>query len=308
MHDDALSRAALELASHEGPLDGGTLVRIAREAGSDAPSFHATALSTGDDTRRREWLAGLAPGAEGSLACGEAQRGETTILVAAPRLGHLVAISEAPYRVRASLEVELVDPVLYVLDATGETRAYEVLSSPAEVDLGDDIELPARLQLVATGAHGPRPVAVLELGAPVSAAALAPDLTSRERLTALASTDDPSPLRVSHLLDRLAREHAEAVCAEGVVGHELEPGLEPEARIRRSGVSARHVGEVVARGADEIAAWTALAASPSHIFALRDRRFTDAGIGLATDASGRACLVVLLAAWPRYVGIRTSAD
>ena len=35
--------------------------------------------------------------------------------------------------------------------------------------------------------------------------------------------------------------------------------------------------------------------------ALLDRRFTDAGAGMATDARGRTCLVVMLAAWPRLV-------
>ena len=40
---------------------------------------------------------------------------------------------------------------------------------------------------------------------------------------------------------------------------------------------------------------------PGHAAALVDRRFTDVGIGEVT-AHGRRCVVVSLAAWPRYVG------
>lgn len=306
-HDDALARTAAALALADGPVDGARLVRVAREAGSDAPAFHAIAIAPGDDVRRAAWLLDLSVGAEGSLACGEAASAGRTILVAAPLLGHLVVVGEGPpYRVRASLERELLSPVLYVLDAEGHTTAHALDASPAELDIDPDVSLPARLQLVATGEHGPRPIAVLELGAGAPAVPAAPsgdDVTPRERLRWLGDPDDPSPLRVSHLLDRVALAHAEAVCAAGLVGHELEPGREPEARLRASGVAARHVGEVVARGDDEAAAWTALATSPSHLLALRDRRFTDAGIGTASDAEGRMCVVVLLAAWPRWVGV-----
>ena len=65
---------------------------------------------------------------------------------------------------RRVVERELLSPVLYVLDGEGRTTAFAMSASPEEIDLGDVI-LPARVQLVATGEHGPRPVAVLELGA-----------------------------------------------------------------------------------------------------------------------------------------------
>jgi uncharacterized protein YkwD len=72
--------------------------------------------------------------------------------------------------------------------------------------------------------------------------------------------------------------------------------------LRDAGVSARLVGETVARAADHGAAFAAFERSPSHRLTLLERRFTDAGIGEVKDRDGHSCVVVLLAAWPRYVG------
>jgi hypothetical protein len=38
--------------------------------------------------------------------------------------------------------------------------------------------------------------------------------------------------------------------------------------------------------------------------ALIDRRFTDYGAATAYDTHGAACVVVMLAAWPRLIGTR----
>ena len=65
-------------------------------------------------------------------------------------------------------------------------------------------------------------------------------------------------------------------------------------------MSARVVGETVARGRDLRGALEALSESPSHRMTLVDRRFTDVGYGTAT-AHGATCVVALFAAWPRYV-------
>jgi uncharacterized protein YkwD len=108
-------------------------------------------------------------------------------------------------------------------------------------------------------------------------------------------------LRPHRLLALAAAEHAEAVCRAGRAAHELERGRDPRARAAERGVEARELGEVIARGANEGAAFAALARSPSHRAALADRRFTDAGAGVATDGRGRACVVVMLASWPRLV-------
>jgi uncharacterized protein YkwD len=109
-------------------------------------------------------------------------------------------------------------------------------------------------------------------------------------------------LRSNRLLDHLAQEQARFVCGSGQVGHESEPGRDPEQRLAKAGVEARRVGEVVARAENEAAAWSSLERSPAHRMSLLEPGFTDGGYGLALDASGRTCVVVLLAAWPRYVG------
>ena len=84
------------------------------------------------------------------------------------------------------------------------------------------------------------------------------------------------------------------------VAHELDDGADPERRLRAAGISARVVGEVVARGASAGDAVEGLARSPSHRMTVVDRRFTDGGQGVAV-AGGRTCVVVLLAAWPRVM-------
>jgi uncharacterized protein YkwD len=98
----------------------------------------------------------------------------------------------------------------------------------------------------------------------------------------------------------VAERHARSVCDSGRVAHELRPGRDPESRLAEAGVSARLVGETIARSTDSSSAFGALQRSPSHLMTLLDRRFTDAGVGLARDRAGRCCAVVLLASWPRY--------
>ena len=100
----------------------------------------------------------------------------------------------------------------------------------------------------------------------------------------------------------MAAEHAQAVCASGHVGHEPQPGQDPQARLLRAGVRARRVGETVARAEDSAAAFQAFERSPAHRLSLLEPGFTDAGFGEASDAHNHSCVVILLAAWPRYVG------
>jgi uncharacterized protein YkwD len=102
------------------------------------------------------------------------------------------------------------------------------------------------------------------------------------------------------LLALEAEAHAARICRTGRVVHELEPGADPEARLAGRGIRARVVGEAVARARDVGAAFDVLEASPGHRMTLVDRRFTDVGVGVAAWGRDRTCLVVLLAAWPRY--------
>ena len=114
-------------------------------------------------------------------------------------------------------------------------------------------------------------------------------------------------MRVNRLRRGVAAAHARGVCDGGRVAHELEPGADPEQRLRRVGISARLVGETVARASSPGSAFGAFERSPSHRLTLLERSFTDAGIGKVTDAQGRSCVVVLLAAWPRYPALERRA-
>jgi uncharacterized protein YkwD len=104
------------------------------------------------------------------------------------------------------------------------------------------------------------------------------------------------------LLREAATEHARAVCREGRVAHELERGQGPEARLASAGLSARLLGEAIARATDADSALHALEQSPSHLLTLIEPSFTDVGVGAASDGHGKSCFVVLLCAWPRYQG------
>jgi uncharacterized protein YkwD len=74
--------------------------------------------------------------------------------------------------------------------------------------------------------------------------------------------------------------------------------------LAKAGLDARLLGEAIARAEDTDSALHALQNSPSHLYTLLDPRFTDFGIGVAKDQAEKFCYVVLLCAWPRYVGKR----
>jgi len=109
-------------------------------------------------------------------------------------------------------------------------------------------------------------------------------------------------LRDNRLLREAATHHAQSVCAKGRVAHEVEAGEGPDARLAQAGLSARVLGEAIARAEDTRTALHALENSPSHLYTLLDPRFTDFGVGVAQDSAQKTCFVVLLCAWPRYIG------
>jgi uncharacterized protein YkwD len=173
------------------------------------------------------------------------------------------------------------------------------------------------VQLLARGRLGPRPIAERVVpaveGGPATAgsdpsdgdaAATGPEaaVSIAQRLLTLRSRSGRPPLRDNALLAGVAAAHAQRVCAQGLVAHELVPGGDPKQRLTAAGVTARRVGETVARAESPGAAFAAFEHSPSHRLTLLEAGFTDSGIGEAKDAQGRVCVVVLLAAWPRYVG------
>lgn len=290
--DDAvLGELAARHALDHTPPDA--LLEAARARGASFPSMHVVTLADDDVAGRDAWLAALARRGLGPLRCGEALSETSRVVAAAPAQGQLMRDGRL---LRVRLAEGFSSPVVYVRPHGVEPVAVGVEEGVALVDL-DAIESPAELQLVASGPDGPRPVAALRIGAadPEQEETLPTDASL---LSLLRARVGAGALRPNRILARVAEDHAEAVCASAHVAHDLGDGGDARERLRRAHLEARHVGEVVARAADEADAWRALARSPSHRAAIGDRRFTDVGIA-HVEARGHSCLVVVLAAWPR---------
>lgn len=290
VEEASLAQAALELAQ-ERELSGAALRRALRVAGSDLP--HGWARRFHDRESARQWLREL--DVDAPLACGWAEGPQILTVIAGARAGTLAIEGE---RARASVADGFREAHLVVRD--GEDRLHRLALEGGEASLADLIQ-PLVVQLVATGPRGPRPVAERRVGT-APAAQVAGSGTIERRLDALRSVRGASPLRPNRLLTAAASRHARAICTAGVAAHRLAES-DPESRLAREGIEARVVGEAVARvdpGEDPL---QILVESPGHAAALTDRRFTDVGVGEAT-ARGRRCVVVSLAAWPRFVGRR----
>ncbi len=296
-HDDVLAEAASVLMLEGGDPTGTELVAAARRAGSDAPTVHALAIHDGSDARIASWLTRLEERLRAPIVCGQARGQERILVLAAPQAGRIETGEEG--QLSFVLAAGFSEPTVFFEDARGTIERFELDGSRAPIP--SHLEPPLRVQLVARGPDGPRPVAERTLGEANVATNPGMESSLEERIGALRSRAHASALRPHRLLASLAREHAERVCRVGHAAHELEPGRDPRARARERGLVARHIGEVVARGASVNAAFDALTRSASHRAALSDRRFTDAGAGIAEDSRGRVCVVVMLAAWPRLV-------
>jgi uncharacterized protein YkwD len=315
-----LSQAAAELLLAGQPPSSEQLSSAIRAAGSDLVGVHAYFWRAGEHSAPA-WLAELARRADAKLVCGFAQSAAARLLLAAPRAGSLAPLSAKSTRIRGTLAARFRDAELVVSDGDDELQRITLSRSELVhgVALPEMLPRPALVQLLARGPAGPRPLAERILPAedhPVPAAranahasepaeaeaddANEPSLFSS--LSALRKEHRRPSLRANQLLDRVASEHAQRVCGEGRVAHELEPGEDPERRLREAGVEAQRVGETVARARSGAAALAAFERSPSHRLTLLEPGFTDAGVGKADDAQGRHCVVILLAAWPRFVG------
>lgn len=316
MADDDLANAAgVLLLAGEAP-GSDELVRAVRDAGSDAVLVHALFSTDDDRGRTARWLGELRRRADAELVCGEAQSGRARLLIASARGGTLAPLTAASSVVRGTLTPGFSRAELVIADANG--RLTRLGLEPAMlrdgIPLAQDLARPATIQLVARAASGPRPVAervlpstgARPLGPTPVGEVATPTEASRAELQALLAelrqARGHSPVRVNRLLSVVAQQHAAAVCRDGRLAHQLTPGSDPQARLAQAGVTARLVGETIARASDAHAAFTEFADSPSHLLTLLEPRFTDAGIGASKAADGRACVVVLLAAWPRYVG------
>ncbi len=286
----SLAEAALELAQ-ERELSGAALRRALRVAGSDL--LHGWARRFRDRDDAQVWLRAL--DADAPLACGWAEGERVVTVVAGARAGTLQIDGE---HARASVVEGFRDAHLVVRD--GEDRLHRLALEDGRASL-EGLVQPLVVQLVATGPRGPRPVAQRRVGR-AERPQIAGTGSIASRLDALRSVRGASPLRPNRLLTAAANRHARAICAAGVAAHRLAES-DPESRLAREGIEARVVGEAIARTAPGEDALQALVESPGHEAAITDRRFTDVGVGQVT-AHGRRCVVVSLAAWPRFVGRR----
>jgi uncharacterized protein YkwD len=305
--DEGLAEAAALLLL-EGRRIGETDITAAlRSARSDLPSARALSVHPDDQGAVRGWLRRVGNRSKAPLVCGEASSGERRVVLAAAREGWLALEGD---QVRARVADGFGEPHLVVRDADDRLwrHALDPGALEARAQLPEGLAHPLTIQLMATGPQGPRPVAVRTTGSgpsalPTSAGGATPTgdtFPVADRLTRLRDAHGASPLRDNRLLTEEAAAHAARVCETRRVAHELDPGADPEARLGRRNIHARVVGETVVRARTARTGFATLADSPGHLMTLTDRRFTDVGIGQARDRSGHTCLVILLAAWPRY--------
>lgn len=329
--DEALSEAAAELllAGRFKPT-AEELIAAVRAAGSDGVGLHALYMpaETSEAAARSAyggWLSEQRQRADAALLCGHAASEHGQLWITSASGGTLRPISAGEHIVvRGALSPGFERAELVVSAQDGQLARYGVsaaqLAKGVELDPEEASGLcreACTVQLVARGSSGPRPVAERWVraaasthavgGAEDTSAARAPAAERRDLgLTALiaelrAARGRPK-LRVNSLLSQAASAHAKAVCERGQVAHEVEAGQGPEARLERVGLSARVLGEAIARADDAPAAFAALQRSPSHLFTLLDARFTDFAVGVADDRAGKRCYVVMLCAWPRAIG------
>ncbi len=290
--EDALSEAAASLML-AGARDPEAIARALRQSGSDLPHVRLGIFPIDGDPR--SWLAQLED--EAPLVCGRASGPEQLWLLVGARGGGLVPTEEG---FRVELAPGFSEARVAMRDAQGELLRVSV-ERGAVVQPPPHLQPPLQIQLVATGGSGPRPLAVRYVGGRPLGRSVQGEGGPRARLRALRAARGVSELRDNRLLAREAARHAAQVCRAGRARHVLRANADPEARLAARGIRARVVGEVVVRAASEEAAFDALLGSPDHRMALVDRRFTDVGIGRRRQGTG-VCLVVTLAAWPRYVG------
>jgi uncharacterized protein YkwD len=95
-------------------------------------------------------------------------------------------------------------------------------------------------------------------------------------------------------LERLARQHSEAMKRAKMVGHDVGDG-DPRARVDASGISVHVVGENAASATTLEGAHRALWASPSHRENLLFARFSRAGVAVVRGDDGSVWVTELFA-------------
>lgn len=306
--EDELSEAAARLVALGRAPTGADVEQAVRAVGSDAVNVRARFSPPGDGEGVKAWIARAQASADAPLVCGQGAANAGQVVLISARAGRLRASVREPRVIRGELVAGFDQAQLVLTQDQGELSAFAIDAALLRdgFEIPDEIERVTRVQLVARGPSGPRPVAERVWGGGAGALAeteiqLSDELSPTDQLLELREVHQAPSVRPNRLLTDVATTHAQAVCRAARVAHTLVPDGDPEARLRRAGIEARVVGETVARSTSVAKAYAALMRSPSHRLTLLDRRFTEAGIATATQ-DDHVCLVVLLAAWPRYVG------
>ena len=297
--DASLQKVAKRLSEKPDHVpSGGQLIRMARRADFDGAPIFAKIGSVDEQSEFDAWHARIARKSDGPLRCGDVSRAGVRALVVAGVAG-TISLSRSGL-VYASVVKGFTAPFLVARLADGEQKVIELVSKGGELAPAPLPSTTQIVQLIATGPRGPRPVAERWLSDDVAQTQSLPIAASpRLWIKGLRQVAKVRSLRDNKLLSTEADAHAKKMCASDRIGHTLERGSDPRIRLKRRGLMARHVGEALARAQTINDAMLSLQQSPSHKLTLVDKRYTDVGIGQAADPSGKQCLVVLLAAWPR---------
>ncbi|MGC3998418.1 MAG: CAP domain-containing protein [Anaeromyxobacter sp.] len=199
-------------------------------------------------------------------------------------------------RLAGRLHRELVHPRAFLTLPSGQARELEVRGTGQAFQA--QVQLPAQgrylLEVVAEGAAGPEVTALLVIsagGAALDAPGPAPaaDPASLEAaeaavlraLNATRSRQRLPPLRADPAVAAVARRHAEAMRAAGLVAHVLPGSPGPDARLRAAGLPFAAVRENVAQARTALQAHATIEESPAHLANLLDPQLTRAGVGVA---------------------------
>lgn len=297
--DPRLSEAAAGLMVATREPDPRSLVDAARVSGSNAVALRMLRAASGS-TGLTE-LSDAAAAEHGPLlVCGEAELDGSVLRIVGREGARLsVALTEAGVTVDVELRQTTGSPTLEVRAADGTAFRRAVDRPRARIPLPDGFPETFVAQIVAAGATGPRPIATISHGAQPLGEAVDDDI--HVHVARLRREARVAELRMNQILNRVAAAHAATVCRDGRATHVTSEG-DPVARVRRAGLEARAIGEVVSRAGDVRAAIVGLDTSPSHRLELEDGSYTDYGAGTAESEDGHVCVVVELAAWPRFSG------
>ncbi len=300
LREPLLDHVAVELAKAPRLPPAGEVERLVRTLGSDLPAISVRA--TANEQGIAAWLADYAQRGEGAIVCGRARRSSVNteagdlVLVAARRGGRL---NVSDRTLTAELQSGFRSPRLVALYRDG-TVAELARDGSALRPIEVREPTPLVVQLIGSTERGPRPVAEHWFAAPPRS--LSAEVASIEDAASLLNhlrrQSGVGGVRAHASVARAATRHASAVLARGYPSHWMN-GVGPDDRVLSERVASPFNGEAIGCAHDLASAFDGLWLSPSHREALTDRRFTDVGIGVASDTR-RTCLVILLARFPRY--------